>query len=125
MSRRGAGSDRGSATVWTAVAMAAVGVVFGAVLAMAQAVEARHRAGSAADLAALAAADHWTEGRTRACALAVRVARAQGAGVVRCALHGEVSDVTAVAGARGFRSEVRSRAGPPSAGVPTPGLGPP
>ncbi|WP_306318535.1 MULTISPECIES: Rv3654c family TadE-like protein [unclassified Streptomyces] len=114
MRRRVARSDRGSATVWVAVAMAAVGVVFGAVLAMGQAVEARHRAGAAADLAALAAADHWTEGRTRACALAERVARAQGAGVVRCVLHGEVSEVTAAAGEPGFRSEVRARAGAPS-----------
>ncbi|MFD7295625.1 Rv3654c family TadE-like protein [Streptomyces sp. NPDC059897] len=93
--------------------MAAVGVVFGAVLAMGQAIEARHRAGSAADLAALAAADHWMDGRAKACALAARVARAQEAGVVRCAVRGEVSDVTATAGHGTFRSEVRARAGPP------------
>ncbi|MHC5263810.1 Rv3654c family TadE-like protein [Streptomyces sp. UC4497] len=113
---RGRG-DRGSATVWVAMAMAAVGVVVGAVLAMGQAIEARHRAGSAADLAALAAADHWADGRTKACALAGRVARAQGADVVRCALRGEVSNVTATAGHGAFRSEVRARAGPPG---PTP-----
>nr|WP_327670815.1 MULTISPECIES: Rv3654c family TadE-like protein [unclassified Streptomyces] len=110
--------DRGSATVWVAMAMAAVGVVFGAVLAMGQAVEARHRAGSAADLAALAAADHWMDGRAKACALAERVARAQGADVVRCALHGEVSNVTAAAGHGAFRSEVRARAGPPGPAPP-------
>ncbi|MER5439226.1 Rv3654c family TadE-like protein [Streptomyces sp. NPDC002790] len=107
--------DRGSATVWVVMAMAAVGAVFGAVLAMGQAVEARHRAGSAADLAALAAADHWMDGRAKACALAARVARAQAAGVVRCAVRGEVSDVTAVSGERMFRAEVRSRAGPAGA----------
>ncbi|WP_327655799.1 Rv3654c family TadE-like protein [Streptomyces sp. NBC_00483] len=112
--------DRGSATVWVAMAMAAVGVVFGAVLAMGQAVEARHRAGSAADLAALAAADRWMDGRAKACALAVRVARAQGADVVRCAVRGEVSNVTAAAGHGAFRSEVRARAGPPG----PPGLAP-
>ncbi|MEB8343376.1 Rv3654c family TadE-like protein [Streptomyces endophyticus] len=95
------------------MAMAAVGVVFGAILAMGQAVEARHRAGSAADLAALAAADHWMEGRAKACALAVRVARAQEATVVRCAVHGEVSFVTASAGHGTFHAEVRARAGPP------------
>ncbi|MFJ9176620.1 Rv3654c family TadE-like protein [Streptomyces sp. NPDC102360] len=110
--------DRGSATVWVVLAMAVVGAVFGAVLAMGQAVEARHRAGSAADLAALAAADHWTEGRAKACALATRVARAQAAGVVRCAVRGEVSDVTAVAGKRMFRAEVRARAGPAGPGQP-------
>ncbi|MFZ3569755.1 Rv3654c family TadE-like protein [Streptomyces sp. BH097] len=95
------------------MAMAAVGVVFGAVLAMGQAIEVRHRAGSAADLAALAAADHWMDGTTKACALAARVARAQDAGVVRCVVHGEVSDVTATAGHGAFHSEVRARAGPP------------
>ncbi|WP_425832221.1 Rv3654c family TadE-like protein [Streptomyces fractus] len=115
MSRRARGRDRGSATVWVAMAMAAVGVVFGAVLAMGQAVEARHRAGSAADLAALAAADHWTEGGAKACALAARVARAQAAGVVRCTVRGEVSEVTAAAGHGTFRSEVRARAGPEAA----------
>ncbi|MGW2340652.1 Rv3654c family TadE-like protein [Streptomyces sp. NPDC001661] len=97
------------------MAMAAVGVVFGAVLAMAHAVEARHRAGSAADLAALAAADHWMDGRAKACALAARVARAQEATVVRCAVHGEVSSVTATAGAGTFHAEVKARAGPPGA----------
>lgn len=106
------GSDRGSATVWVAVAMAAVGVVFGAVLAMGQAVQARHRAGGAADLAALAAADRWMEGSADACAMAGRVARAQGARVVRCAVYGEVSDVTAAVGAGAFAAEVRARAGP-------------
>ncbi|MFZ3558383.1 MULTISPECIES: Rv3654c family TadE-like protein [unclassified Streptomyces] len=111
---RGRG-DRGSATVWVAMAMAVVGVVFGAVLAMGQAIEARHRAGSAADLAALAAADHWMDGTTKACALAARVARAQEAGVVRCGVRGEVSDVTAVAGHGAFRSEIRARAGPAGA----------
>lgn len=62
--RRTLSSDRGSATVWTAGAIAVLCVVFGAVLAMGQAVVVRHRAAGAADLAALAAADHWTDGAT-------------------------------------------------------------
>ncbi|MGW8602069.1 pilus assembly protein TadG-related protein, partial [Streptomyces sp. NPDC055893] len=57
------GRDRGAATVWAAFAACALCVVFGAVLALGQAVAARHRAGGAADLAALAAADRalWGE----------------------------------------------------------------
>lgn len=89
-------------------------VVFGAVLAMVQAVVIRHHAGGAADLAALAAADHWMDGGTEACAQADRVARAQSARVVRCAVLGEVSDVTVAAGRGPLTAEVRARAGPVS-----------
>ncbi|CAM5709304.1 hypothetical protein SAURM35S_01616 [Streptomyces aurantiogriseus] len=106
------GSDRGSATVWTLGAIAVLCVVFGVVLALGQAVLARHRAAGGADLAALAAADHWTDGATAACARAERVARAQGARLVRCAVVGEISDVTAASGRGPFAAEVRARAGP-------------
>ncbi|MYT69890.1 hypothetical protein GTY60_09415 [Streptomyces sp. SID8367] len=115
--------DRGSATVWAVMAMAVVGAVFGGVLALGQAVQLRHRAGGAADLAALAAADQWTEGSARACALADRVARAQGARVVRCAVHGEVAEVTAGAGSGVLATEVRARAGPAGAVQARPGAG--
>ncbi|MBT2675574.1 flp pilus-assembly TadE/G-like family protein, partial [Streptomyces sp. ISL-14] len=64
--------------------MAVLCVVFGVVLALGQAVVTRHRAAGGADLAALAAADHWAEGGTAACARAERVARAQGVRLVRC-----------------------------------------
>jgi secretion/DNA translocation related TadE-like protein len=111
--RRG---DRGSATVWTVAAIAVLCVVFGMVLAMGQAVVARHRAAGGADLAALAAADHWAAGATAACARADRVARAQGARLVRCALVGEISDVTAAWGQGPFTAEVRARAGPAEVG---------
>lgn len=105
-------SDRGSATVWVAMALAAIGIVFGGLLAMSHAIEARHRAGGAADLAALAAADHWMEGGETACALAERVARAQGAGVARCVVSGQIAEVTATSGTDPFAARVRSRAGP-------------
>ncbi|GHB69299.1 hypothetical protein GCM10010306_073720 [Streptomyces umbrinus] len=105
-------SDRGSATVWTVGAIAVLCVVFGAVLAMGQAVVIRHRAGGAADLAALAAADRWTEGGTAACGQAERVARAQGTRVMQCAVQGEISDVTVAAGRGPLTAEVRARAGP-------------
>ncbi|MFE9682651.1 Rv3654c family TadE-like protein [Streptomyces sp. NPDC006285] len=115
-----AAPDRGSATIWTVGALAVLCVVFGAVLVMGQAVVARHRAGAAADLAALAAADHWMDGGTEACGRADQVARAQGTRVVRCAVSGDVSDVTVAAGRGPLTAEVRSRAGP--AGPVAPGL---
>ncbi|MFJ5138087.1 Rv3654c family TadE-like protein [Streptomyces sp. NPDC088707] len=104
--------DRGAATVWVAFAACALCVVFGAVLALGQAVAARHRAGGAADLAALAAADRALWGEAEACAAAVRVAAAQGAELVGCAVRGELAEVTARVGRGPYRPEVRSRAGP-------------
>ncbi|MEV7976254.1 Rv3654c family TadE-like protein [Streptomyces sp. NPDC086519] len=105
-------ADRGSATVWTVGAIGVLCVVFGVVLGLGQAVVVRHRAAGGADMAALAAADHWAEGTAAACAKADRVARAQGARLTRCVLVGDVSDVSAASGAGPFAAEVRARAGP-------------
>ncbi|WP_394297316.1 Rv3654c family TadE-like protein [Streptomyces albus] len=105
-------ADRGSATVWTAVAATALCAVFAAVLALGQAVITRHRAGGGADLAALAAADHALSGREAACGLARRVAEAQDVRLVRCVVRGEVADLTAEAAFGPFTSRVRARAGP-------------
>jgi secretion/DNA translocation related TadE-like protein len=114
-------ADRGSATVWSVGAVAVLCLVFGVVLALGQAVAARHRAAGGADLAALAAADHWARGGTAACARAERIAEAQGTRLVRCVLTGQVSDVRVASGWGPFTSEVRARAGPaveiPSAGA--------
>ncbi|MFJ6843752.1 Rv3654c family TadE-like protein [Streptomyces griseoluteus] len=112
--------DRGSATVWSLGVIALLCVVFGAVLALGHAVVVRHRAAGAADLAALAAADHWAEGAEAACAAGRRVASAQGARLVRCAIVGETSDVSAGSGHGPFTAEVRARAGPaaPSGAAP-------
>jgi len=106
------GRDRGSATVWSVGAIAVLCVVFGVVLALGQAVVVRHRAAGGADLAALTAADHWADGAAAACTRAGRVARAQGTRLVRCAIAGEISDVTAASGRGPFAAEVRARAGP-------------
>jgi secretion/DNA translocation related TadE-like protein len=95
------------------MATASLFVVFAALLAMGQAVAARHRAGAAADLAALATADRALLGREAACGAAAEVAGAQDATVVRCAVNGEIADVTAKAGFGPYRPEVRARAGPP------------
>ncbi|MGC9543580.1 Rv3654c family TadE-like protein [Streptomyces sp. UG1] len=123
-------SDRGSATVWSLGVITVLCVVFGVALALGQAAATRHRAAGGADLAALAAADHWEEGGTAACAWAEQVARAQGVRLVRCVVVGEVSDVTAASGRGPFAAEVRARAGPAgpteSVGVPEPtGTSPP
>ncbi len=115
---RARGSDRGSATVWSVGAIAVLCLVFGIVLALGHAVVVRHRAAGGADLAALAAADHWAEGRAAGCARADRVARAQDARLVRCAITGEVADVSVASGNGPFTVEVRARAGP--AGPPVP-----
>ncbi|MET9955171.1 Rv3654c family TadE-like protein [Streptomyces sp. NPDC006339] len=122
MSSRGR-NDRGAATVWTALAACALCVVFGAVLALGQAVTARHRAGGAADLAALAAADRALWGEADACAAATRVATAQGAALMRCDVRDDIADVTAGVTLGPWTSEVRSRAGPPLP-APLPGLAP-
>ncbi|CAL9478864.1 hypothetical protein C1708_15065 [Streptomyces sp. DH-12] len=115
--------DRGSASVWSVGAVAVLCVVFGVVLALGHAVVVRHRAAGGADLAALAAADHWTRGAAQACARADRVARAQGARLVRCVMTGEVSDVSVASGTGPFTAEVRARAGPahPMRPPPVPG----
>ncbi|MFE0861734.1 Rv3654c family TadE-like protein [Streptomyces rochei] len=97
--------------------------MFGVVLALGQAVVARHRAAGGADLAALAAAEHWARGATAACARAERIAAAQETRLVRCALTGQVSDVTVASGRGPFTAQVRARAGPaperpPAGGAP-------
>ncbi|GGU78764.1 hypothetical protein GCM10010275_11950 [Streptomyces litmocidini] len=116
----GAVGDRGAATVWAAFAACALCVVFGVVLALGQVVAARHRAGGAADLAALAAADRALWGEAEACAAASRVTAAQGAELARCAVRDGVADVTARVVRGPYRPEVRARAGPPGppGGVP-------
>ncbi|MFE9813550.1 Rv3654c family TadE-like protein [Streptomyces sp. NBC_00236] len=107
--------DQGLATVWAAVTTATLCVVFAVVLALGQVVVVRHRAAGAADLAALAAADRALEGAAVACGSARDVAAAQGAEVVRCAVQGEIADVTARVRRGPYAPEVRSRAGPPTA----------
>ncbi|HEY3632859.1 MAG TPA: Rv3654c family TadE-like protein [Jatrophihabitantaceae bacterium] len=85
MMRRGQAPDRGSASIW--VLACAVIVLLVGVLATLRsgAVLARHRAESAADLAALAAAGRIGLG-TDGCAVARSVAAANGASLARCRL---------------------------------------
>lgn len=118
-------SDRGSVTVWVACVIGALCAVFGVLLAQGEAVLVRHRAAGAADLAALAAADHWMEGGEAACTTAGRIAEAQGSRIVRCAVAGDVSDVTAASVSGPFTVEVRARAGPAEPGAPEGPAAPP
>jgi secretion/DNA translocation related TadE-like protein len=76
--------DRGVATVWAATAVAVLISVLAAMLDLAGAVAARHRAEAAADLAALAAAGRAVHGGDSACARAAEVPRAA-AGASCCA----------------------------------------
>jgi len=80
--------DRGVATVWAAAAVAVLVGVLVAMLDLAGAVAARHRAEAAADLAALAAAGHAVHGNDPACARAAEIAAGNGGRVVLCRLRG-------------------------------------
>jgi secretion/DNA translocation related TadE-like protein len=83
--------DGGSATVWV---LALCMVVWGVALCgttLGAALVARHRAESAADLAALAAARATADGGGDPCALARRVAGAADALVVECVLAADGS----------------------------------
>ncbi|MBC3842945.1 hypothetical protein GXW82_30520 [Streptacidiphilus sp. 4-A2] len=111
-----------------------VGCALVAVLGLAAAVAARHRAESAADLAALAAADRMLVDPAGACAEAVRVAAAQRAELTSCVLSSDaerdsvlVAVESPLAGPDGLFAGLppargRARAGPlstaPYAGAP-------
>ena len=109
--------DAGVATVLT-LALAGVLAASGLVgVLLAGAVAARHRAESAADLAALDAAAHVVDGPDSACRAAARTARANGGRVVECDVDGEVVDIRVAAGYPGplaglGPATARARAGP-------------
>lgn len=89
--------ERGSATVWAIGVMVVVFVVAGAVVLAGMTRVARHRARSAADLSALAAARLALADPERGCAEASSLAVGNGARLVRCSVddHG-VADVQVV-----------------------------
>ncbi|SDC43347.1 helicase/secretion neighborhood TadE-like protein [Geodermatophilus telluris] len=110
--------ERGSATVWT-VALAGVLVAVGlAAVLVGAAVVARHRAGAAADLAALAGAARAVAGDPAACDTAGEVARANGAALTACTVaDGAVVAVTVEVAVRlgplaSRTAQGRARAGP-------------
>ncbi|MFD8757170.1 Rv3654c family TadE-like protein [Kitasatospora sp. NPDC059577] len=108
----GHGPDTGSATVWL-LALAMLGTaVFAATLAVGSVVAARHRAESAADLAALAAADRLLLDPDGGCARATGIAAAQGADLVSCAVDRSGDAVEVVAEVRVVGLPVRLPVGP-------------
>nr|WP_189248586.1 Rv3654c family TadE-like protein [Streptosporangium pseudovulgare] len=78
--------ERGSATIWAVAVVAAVWAVAAALMAVGAARVGRHRAQSAADLSALAAARLAFVVPDRGCARAEALARANGAEVTGCAV---------------------------------------
>ncbi|MFF7587246.1 Rv3654c family TadE-like protein [Kitasatospora purpeofusca] len=119
-------SDTGSATVWLLAGVLIGCVAFTASLSLGVVVGARHRAESAADLAALAAADRLLVDADGGCARARAVAAAQAAAVVSCAadLPADAVEVVAEVPVTGLPvrfavgpARARSRAGPLRAAV--------
>ncbi|OZM73405.1 helicase [Amycolatopsis antarctica] len=80
-------AEQGFATVWSAIAIAALLVVTAAMFWLGAAVLARHRATWAADLAALAAAGRADLGVTEACARATAISDRMGARIRDCTLR--------------------------------------
>ncbi|MEU4247889.1 Rv3654c family TadE-like protein [Amycolatopsis sp. NPDC026612] len=76
--------DSGAATIWTAMAVVALTGVALLAFWLGSAVIARHRAESAADLGALAAASHASEGPAPACERARRIADRMGVTLLSC-----------------------------------------
>jgi secretion/DNA translocation related TadE-like protein len=95
--------DVGSASLWALSMAMVLWVCVAAVVLAGSAVVARHRAATAADMSALAAAsviarsdiDTDPDGGSSACAAAAAVALANDAIVTACQVMGQVVDVTA------------------------------
>lgn len=109
--------EDGAVTVLAAFALAAVLAIVIAVVHVGSAVSARHRAQSAADLSALAAASALDRGITDACATAQDLVDRMSGSVTSCMVEGwdvivEVS-ITVPLGRFGVRDAVAAaRAGP-------------
>lgn len=113
--------ERGGATVWALSVIALLAAAMGLALVLAAAVVARHRAATAADLAALAGAEELLAGPAAACARAAEIARLHSADLEACELRGtslavEVSLTEAPPGWAGAQllapARGRARAGP-------------
>lgn len=104
--------ERGAASLW-ALAVGLVLVLFaGALSAVGTAVAARHRAQTAADLAALAGAARALEGASVACGRAGEYAALNGAGLAACRLDGFDLIITVTVATRTGPAYASARAGP-------------
>jgi secretion/DNA translocation related TadE-like protein len=114
--------ERGSATVWVLALSGVLAVVGVAAVLVGAAVVARHRAASAADLAALAAGGQVVTGNPAPCTTAADVAAANGAELTACTVDGAAVVEVAVRvpvrlGGLGVRwAAARARAGPVPSG---------
>ena len=105
--------DAGLATIWAAWTVAALVALGGLVLTIGAVASARHRANSAADLAALAAAAYGPWGEEHACGLARWVTDRMSVRLTVCQLTGWVVRVEVVAAVSGLgQVTARARAGP-------------
>jgi secretion/DNA translocation related TadE-like protein len=95
--RSGLSDDRGAATVLACCALAALVVVTAMLVHIGSAVSVRHRAQSAADLAALAAAVGLDRGTAAACAAAQEVAGRMHTRLVSCTVENWDVEVTVTA----------------------------
>jgi secretion/DNA translocation related TadE-like protein len=115
-SRHLSARDDGLATVFTCLAVAGLVTVTVAALWVVGAVRATQKAGTAADLGALAGAAMVLQGADAACARAAQVIAANGAAMSRCEVIGfDVRVQVAVAVALGpvsGQAAGRARAGP-------------
>ncbi|GAA4911231.1 secretion/DNA translocation related TadE-like protein [Actinomycetospora succinea] len=123
--RRAVG-DAGSATVLAAAAVGVLVCLLGLGLQLGAATLARHRAETAADLAALAGAREAVRGADVACARAREVAAGNGADVADCAVEGWTVTVITTYPCRCLPSVSgeatgRARAGPVAVGGPPSG----
>jgi secretion/DNA translocation related TadE-like protein len=112
--------ERGSATIDALTAMVVLSTVAICALTLSAMVVAKHRAGAAADLAALAGAAA-TLREPNPCAVAADVARRNGAALATCELKGlSVEVVVRVAGPTwfGFHPQLRARARAGPSAVP-------
>ncbi|MGX7825741.1 Rv3654c family TadE-like protein [Actinokineospora sp. 24-640] len=110
--------DEGVATVWAAVAVAALAALLAAVVGVGAAVVGRHRAAGAADLAALAGAAHAWSGVGVACARAEEVVSRMGAELRVCEVSGLEVTVRVARRVPAFGwAEVSARAGPVDGGI--------
>ncbi|MFI7533795.1 Rv3654c family TadE-like protein [Streptosporangium sp. NPDC049376] len=119
------GADRGGATIWMAGFMTLVLMAMAVIMLAGTVRAARHRAMSAADLSALAAARLAFADPRRACAQAASLAEGNGVRLTRCSVNGHgVADVQVTVRLRlptvGSQTVTAvARAGPVQLTVPT------
>ena len=117
--------DRGSGTVWVVAFMALLWFVGVLAVTVGSVRAARHRADSAADLAALGAAARVADGGGAACRVAAAAAARSGTRLSGCVVRGRIVDVSVELGLRvpfgvgGLRVTSKARAGPAGSGCVT------